>query len=198
LIKRLFFILILSITINAFSQKGTKYSIEINYPLPTGENFFGKNYNGFADIGITYTFTQKPLMDFGISFNTSLLNYNFDLQDNQDQLYNYKVNAYVLQPRIYAIFFIATLEKLHPSAGLGYSFIVYKVAGLDPLDFGNENATENQNGINVNLGAAYDLSESIFIKAQYDYIKPNIGNGISNKPYNTNIHLMKIGLGIRF
>jgi len=163
-----------------------------------GENFIGKNYNGFADIGLTYKFTQRPLMDYGISFNTSLLNYNFDLQDDLDQLYNYKVNAYVFQPRLYASFFIASLEKFHPSVGLGYSFIVFKVSGLDPLDFGNENASDNQNGININLGAAYDLSERIFIKAQYDFIKPNIGNSISNKPFNTNMHLMKIGLGIRF
>jgi len=162
-----------------------------------GENFIGKNYNGFADIGIAYKIAQRPLMDYGISFNTSLLNYNFDLQDDLEQLYKYKVNAYMFQPRLYATFFIASQEKFHPTIGLGYSFIVFKVSGLDPLDFGNENASDNQNGININLGAAYDLSESIFIKAQYDFIKPNIANNISNKPYTTNIHLMKIGLGIR-
>ena len=89
------------------------------------------------------------------------------------------------------------MEKFHPSAGLGYSFIIFNVSGPDPLDFSNETANDTQNGVNLNVSAGYDLTAKIFIQLQYDFIKLGTANDIPHNPFNTNVNLVKIGLGFR-
>jgi len=189
-------LLICALSINAFSQS-SNYSIEVNYPLPMGENFIGENYDGFADVGIECKFTNVKTMTLGASINASLLNYDFKIQDEFADLYDYKVKAYIIQPRIMAGLDIPSLENFHPSIGLGYSIIIFNISGPDPLDFSNESENDTQSGINVNLAAAYDVSKKIFFKVQYDFIKLGKDNVIPDTPYNTNIHLLKVGLGLR-
>ena len=194
--QKLLYILILITSIHTFSQE-TKLTIEANYPFPMGENFIGKNYDGFADIGIEYQFKNFQMVILGASFNASLLNYDFKIQDELAKLYDYKVKAYVIQPRIMVGFDIPSLEKFHPSMGLGYSFIIFNVSGPDPLDFSNESETDTQSGFNVNIAAAYDFTEKIFFKVQYDFVKLSSNNDIPKTPFNTNVHLAKVGLGFR-
>lgn len=196
MIRNFLILLICALSINAFSQN-SNFSIEANYPFPMGENFIGKNYDGFADVGIEYQFKNYQTVILGASFNTSLLNYNFKIQDEFADLYDYKVKAYVIQPRIKAGLDIPSIEKFHPSMGLGYSIIFFNISGPDPLDFSNESETDTQSGININLAGAYDLSEKIFFKFQYDFVKLGNDNDIPDTPYNSNIHLLKVGLGLR-
>ncbi len=194
--QKLFYTLLLITSIHTFSQ-ATKFTIEANYPFTMGENFIGNNYEGIADAGFKYRFTDAKLVNLGLSVNGSLLNYNFKVQDDFAEQFNYKVNAYFIQPRILAELTIASIEKLHPSASLGYSFILFSVVGPDPLDFSNETAKDSQSGINLNVAVAYDLTEKIFIQLQYDFIKLGTANDIPNTAYNTNVDLVKIGLGFR-
>ena len=194
--QKLFYTLLLLTAIHTFSQE-TKFSIEANYPFTMGENFIGNNYKGVADAGIKYRFTDVKLVNLGLSINGSLLNYNFKVQDDFSEPFDYKVNAYFIQPRIFAELIITSIEEFHPSASLGYSFILFNVAGPDPLDFSNETAKDSQDGINLNVALAYDLTEKIFIQLQYDFIKLGTSNDIPNTTYNTNVDLVKIGLGFR-
>lgn len=194
--QKLLYTLLLITSIHTFSQE-TKFTIEANYPFTMGENFIGNNYEGIADVGFKYSFTDAKLVNLGLSVNGSLLNYNFKVQDDFAEPFNYKVNAYFIQPRIFAEFTIVSIEKFHPSAGLGYSFILFNVVGPDPLDFSNETAKDSQSGINLNVAVAYDLTEKIFIQLQYDFIKLGTANDIPNTAYNTNVDLVKIGLGFR-
>ena len=194
--QKLFYTLLLLTAIHTFSQE-TKFSIEANYPFTMGENFIGNNYKGVADAGIKYRFTDVKLVNLGLSINGSLLNYNFKIQDDFSEPFDYKVNAYFIQPRIFAELIITSIEEFHPSASLGYSFILFNVTGPDPLDFSNETAKDSQDGINLNVALAYDLTEKIFIQLQYDFIKLGTSNDIPNTTYNTNVDLVKIGLGFR-
>ena len=194
--QKLFYTLLLLTAIHTFSQE-TKFSIEANYPFTMGENFIGNNYKGIADAGIKYRFTDVKLVNLGLSINGSLLKYNFKVQDDFSEPFDYKVNAYFIQPRIFAELIITSIEEFHPSASLGYSFILFNVTGPDPLDFSNETAKDSQDGINLNVALAYDLTEKIFIQLQYDFIKLGTSNDIPNTTYNTNVDLVKIGLGFR-
>lgn len=194
--QKLFYTLLLLTAIHTFSQE-TKFSIEANYPFTMGENFIGNNYKGVADAGIKYRFTDVKLVNLGLSINGSLLKYNFKVQDDFSEPFDYKVNAYFIQPRIFAELIITSIEEFHPSASLGYSFILFNVTGPDPLDFSNETAKDSQDGINLNVALAYDLTEKIFIQLQYDFIKLGTSNDIPNTTYNTNVDLVKIGLGFR-
>ena len=191
-----FYAFLFIISINTFSQE-TKLTIEANYPLTAGENFIGKNYKGIADAGVKYRFSNSNLINLGTSINGSLLKYSFKVQDEFADPFDYRVNAYVIQPRIFAEITIASMEKFHPSAGLGYSFIIFNVSGPDPLDFSNETANDTQNGVNLNVSAGYDLTAKIFIQLQYDFIKLGTANDIPHNPFNTNVNLVKIGLGFR-
>lgn len=194
--RYLLILLFYALFIDVFSQS-SNFNIEANYPFPMGENFIGKNYDGFADVGIEYQCKNFQTVILGASINASLLNYNFKIQDEFADLYNYKVRAYVIQPRIKAGYNIRSLENFHPSIGLGYSIIFFNISGPDPLDFSNESETDTQSGININLAGAYDLSERIYFKVQYDFVKLGKDNDIPDTPYNTNIHLLKVGLGFR-
>ena len=191
-----FYLLLLTISINTYSQK-TKLTIEASYPFPMGENYIGKNYKGIGDVGIKYRFSDYKLVNLGASMNGSLLKYDFKILDNFAEPFDYKVNAYFIQPRIFVELMIASIENFHPSAGLGYSFIIFNVSGPDPLDFSNETSSDTQNGINLNMSVAYDLTDKIIIQIQYDFIKLSTANDIPNTGYNTNVNLVKIGLGFR-
>ncbi len=194
--RNFLYALLLIISINSFSQE-TQFTIEANYPFTTGENFIGKNYKGIADVGFKYRISDSKLVKMGASINGSLLKYNFKVQDDFAEPFDYNVNAYFIQPRIFAELIIASIEKFHPSAGIGYSFIIFNVSGPDPLDFSNETANDTQNGINLNLAVTYDLTEQILIQLQYDFIKLGTANDIPNNSFNSNVNLVKIGLGFR-
>ena len=47
------------------------------------------------------------------------------------------------------------------------------------------------------MSVAYDLTDKIIIQLQYDFIKLSTTNDIPNTGYNTNVDLVKIGLGLR-
>ncbi len=63
----------------------------------------------------------------------------------------------------------------------------FDVSGLSKTD----------SGINANFGVAYDITTKIFIGIQYDYVKLNVAEETLNTTFNTNVNLLKIGLGFR-
>ncbi|MES2852363.1 MAG: outer membrane beta-barrel protein, partial [Bacteroidota bacterium] len=56
---------------------------------------------------------------------------------------------------------------------------------------------DNENGFNYNIGLSYDLTNKLFLQAQYDFIKIGVEDGIPDKSYNTNINILKFGIGYR-
>jgi opacity protein-like surface antigen len=56
---------------------------------------------------------------------------------------------------------------------------------------------DTQNGINLNFGIAFDITKKFFINAQYDFIKLKKENSIPYSTFNTNINLVKLGIGLK-
>lgn len=53
--KKILVPLLLLTTISANCQN-SKFSVEVNYPLPLGDNFIKENYQGIVDLGVKYRF----------------------------------------------------------------------------------------------------------------------------------------------
>jgi len=185
--------LLLIFSIKSFSQD-SKFSIELNYPIPIDENFIGQNYNGIIDSGLKYRFMNLEFINIGASFNAGMYK-----NTKKDRLQPFDVTTYIFSPRVYAEFNIKSITKLHPSIGLGYSILNFRA---DVDRFNNQNnlsvsSSENENGINFNLGAAYDITSKLFAQVQYDIIKMEVDNEVPDIKYNTSINILKIGLGYR-
>jgi opacity protein-like surface antigen len=193
--QKLLLTFLLIFTIKSFSQD-SKFSIEANFPIPIGDNFLGKNYNGIVDIGAKYRFLQNDLVNLGASVNFGYLQNTKSGATDLNQLFDVKI--FPIQPRIFAEFNIPNLENLHPQIGLGYSVLVYnaKADGINtsvlPADI-----DDNESGFNLNIGFAYDLTKKFFLQAQYDFVKIGVEDNVPDIKYNTNINILKFGIGYR-
>lgn len=182
--KLLFLITVLIFSLKSFSQD-SKISLEVNYPIPMGDNFIGEFYDGIADIGIDYKFFNKSAFNLGASLNGGvLLNNSFQ---------NVTTTAYTVQPRLFGELIV--LDKVRPSLGIGYSLIFLNTSGSDNV--GTFENNDSQEGVNFNLGIAYDITAKFFAQIQYDFIKLGSEDNITNTKFNTQVHLLKIGLGYR-
>lgn len=107
-----------------------------------------------------------------------------------------KINesAIFIQPRVFGELNLQGMRKFKPFLGVGYSFTRFK----------SKNSTSgskgigNFGGVNINLGAAYYLSESWFAHLQYDHIQQNRNSVFSDISFFNKISRVKIGLGYRF
>ena len=190
--QKLLLALLLIFTIKSFSQD-SKLSIEANFPIPIGDNFLGENYSGIINIGAKYRFSEFKILNIGASINGGFLKYS---KANSNNLFD--VNVYPIQPRVFAEFNIEKLSKIHPQIGLGYSFLIFKAKpnGIIP-NSQTTNLDKTESGVNLNLGLSYDITQKLFIQAQYDFIKIGVDNDVPDKKYNTNINILKFGLGLR-
>jgi len=184
--------LLLIFSIKLFSQD-SKFSLELNYPIPIDNNFIGENYNGIIDIGADYRIANLNPVNLGISLNSGVLVNNSN-QNNGFQ--NFKVTSYVIQPRIFGELDLESIDKLHPSVGLGYTIMVFDASGTNN-GFDVSDASDTQSGFNFNFGLAYDVTEKLFVQAQYDFVKLGVDNDVPDTKFNTNVNILKIGLGYR-
>ena len=181
---------ILFLSLKSIAQD-SNFSMELNYPMTLDSYFIGENYNGIIDLGLDYVFESSNTVNFGLSFNASILQNNA----NKNLGNSFKVTSYVLQPRVVAVGNSALLGGFSPSAGLGYSFFVFDITGSS--NGFTDAAGDTQSGLNLNLGLAYDLSERFFAQMQYDFMRTSVADGVPNIKYNTNVNLLKIGIGYR-
>jgi opacity protein-like surface antigen len=184
--------LLLIFSIKSFSQD-SKFSLELNYPIPIDNNFVGENYNGIIDIGADYRFANLNPVNIGISLNGGVLVNNSN-QNNGFQ--NFKVTSYVIQPRIFGELDLESMDKFHPTVGLGYTIMVFNASGTNN-GFDVSDASDTQSGFNFNFGLAYDITEKLFVQAQYDFIKLGVDSDVPDIKFNTNVNILKIGLGYR-
>ena len=188
-------VLIIFISVKSLSQN-SKFSIEANYPIAVGDNFLGDNYNGLIDLGAKYLFSENEIIDVGASLNFGFFQNTKSGATDLNQLYDVKIIP--IQPRVFAEFNIPNLEKLHPQIGIGYSILIYNAEWADNRDAElPADIDDSESGFNFNLGIAYDISEKFFLQAQYDFVKIGVENGVPDISYNTNINIMKFGIGYR-
>jgi len=191
-------IILIGLCLLAFESyaQDSKLNIELCYPLSIDKNFVGENYNGIIDLGLRYRFLELNVVNIGGSFNIGYLKNSKDARNQP-----FDVNLYTLQPRFFAELNLPSIPKFRPSFGLGYSLFLFNVSNNQPIFDSNISSNiENQNksGINMNSGLAYDITEKIIIQVQYDFVKIGIDDNVPNITYNTNINIIKIGLGYRF
>ncbi|OUD33478.1 OmpW family outer membrane protein [Flavobacterium sp. FPG59] len=190
--QNLLLTLLFILSMKSFSQD-SKLSLEMHYPLTMGQNFISKNYDGIIDVGGKFRFSELKNINIGASLNGGILSNNTnDNNGNQD----FRVNSYLIQPRIFSELKIESVPKIRPFVGIGYTFMVFKATGTNNgFDVSASNSTES--GINANFGVAYDITSKIFLDLQFDYVKLNVDNEVPKTAFNTNVNLLKVGLGLR-
>lgn len=194
--KKLFLILLLAAGSQTFSQI-TKFSIEASYPLPIDKNFVGDQFTGIADIGLKYRIKNLRVINFGLSLNGSYLtNSDSNYFPAYDATLDYKTSLYILEPRFFAELNLKGLTKLRPSAGIGYAFFISDTKFDSNTGIPNERT--NQSGLNINIGLSYDIAKKLYILAHYDYTNlTQLESGVPKTDYNTQVSLLKVGLGLR-
>ena len=187
----LLFGFLLIFTISVFSQN-SKFSLEANFPITIDNNFLGDDSYGIIDLGLKYRFTELNPIKIGVSLNGSVLIDNSN-QNNSPQ--DFLVTTYIIQPKVFAELNVDTVEKLHPFLGLGYTFMNFQLSGSNNgMDVSDE--SDNLSGFGFNFGVAYDISNKIFVQVQYDFTKLKVDD-VPDIKFNTNVNLLKIGIGLK-
>ncbi|MBP0903602.1 outer membrane protein [Mariniflexile gromovii] len=192
MIQKSLLVLLLFFSIKSFSQN-SKFSLELNYPIPIDKNFVGENYSGIIDLGAKFRFAELNILKLGASLNSGIL-VNDSRPNNEFQ--DFKITAYLIQPRIFAELDMESIKSFHPFIGLGYTFIIFDAKGTQN-GFDISGGSQTQSGLNINLGIAYNITDKLFAQVQYDYVKISLENEIPDIKYNTNVNILKIGLGYR-
>ncbi|MDH7448231.1 outer membrane protein [Aquimarina sp. 2201CG14-23] len=181
--KNILCIVLLTISFKLLSQD-SKISFELNYPIPLGDNFIGESYTGIIDAGVDYKFVNLSPVKIGASLNGGIL------INNKSDIF--KTTAYTIQPRLFGELNIESIEKLRPSVGIGYTIMFFDVSGTDTTE-----STDTQSGFNLNFGVAYDIYKKFFVQFQYDFVKLGAQDNLPDISFNTNIHLIKVGVGYK-
>jgi len=175
----------------------SKFSVEAAYPLPIDNNFVGKNFKGMVDLGLKYRIKNLQVINIGLSLNSSMYKasateYFFPNDENV----HYNTALYLVQPRAFGELNLKKMVKLHPSIGVGYSFSLTYTT-FDSQSHIADYKT-NQSGLDVNLGVSYDILSKLYLFTYFDYIVlTKVDRGVPKTAYNTNINLLKFGIGLR-
>ncbi|WP_299099618.1 outer membrane beta-barrel protein [uncultured Winogradskyella sp.] len=173
--------------------QNSKLTIEFSYPLAIDDNFVGANNNGIGDLGLKYYIFNLDVFRFGSSVNLGYLKKSESAQNQP-----YDVNLFTIQPKIFAQLTLPAIPKFHTFIGLGYSIFMFKVINNETAINNNVAGTnKNESGLNFNSGLSYDLSNKLTALIQYDFVKINIDDSVIDSKYNTNVNLLKVGLGYR-
>lgn len=185
--RKLLLLFLFLFSVQSFSQI-SKFSIEANFPIPTGNNFLAESFDGIIDIGVKYRFLNAKIITIGASLNGGIL------QNDANQIEGINSNVYKIQPKFYAELNLP-ITRFHPFVALGYSFLIFDISVANGLN--NFNDSETQSGFNANIGFAYDLYKKFFVQIQYDFIRLSADNNISRTSFNNNLGIIKIGVGLR-
>lgn len=163
---------LLSITLFIFSiasvAQNQKLSIEASYPFSSNNNIEDGSLKGVVDFGLKYRFIQLNALQLGVSLNATAVNDSESFVNELDPMLNFSAKATGLffHSKIFAEFNIKSIDKLHPTIGIGYT---HGTAELSISSLGN-NITEKDttNGIGFTIGTLYDFSSKFFGLVQYD------------------------------
>jgi opacity protein-like surface antigen len=189
--QKLLLIVLFIFTIKSFSQD-SKFSIEANYPFAIDNNFLGEDSYGLVDLGLKYRFAEFNPIQIGVSINGGVL---IDNSNQNNSPKDFLVTTYSIQPKIFTELNLESMEKLHPFLGLGYTFMNFQLSGSNNgMDVSGE--SDSLSGFGLNIGAAYDISNKVFVQVLYDFTKLNVDD-VPDIKYNTNVNLLKIGIGLK-
>ncbi len=195
--KKSLLVILLIFSIKSVAQD-SKFSLEFNYPAPIDQNFIGKNNNGIIDIAVKYRFWELDFFKIGISLNAGMYK-----NSKKERIQPINVTTYIYNPNVFTEFKLKSTPRLHPYIGIGYTIINARANSADLNTYNFQNNTfvksnETSNGVSINIGASYDFTTKIFAQVQYLFIKSKTDGEALDIEYNTNINILKIGMGYRF
>jgi opacity protein-like surface antigen len=175
----------------------SKFSIEAAYPLPIDQNFLGDHFKGVGDLCIKYRIKNLQLINIGLSLNGSMFTYNDSGYFPEfDENLSFKTTLYMIQPRAYAEINLKKIIKIHPSAGIGYAFLLANQKFDSQSGVSDKRTT--QSGLSLNFGLSYDIFPKVYLFTGYDYIMlTDLDSGVPSTTYNTKANVLKLGLGLR-
>ena len=190
----LFLAFIIVFTVKSFSQC-SRLNVELSHPISHENNFIEEKFNGFIDLGLKYRFIRNNILNLGISANVGIFN---NSKKNIDEPLD--ITANIIQPRLFTEFNIQALPFLHPSVGVGYTYLTFNASGINSFnpDYPeNLNLKTTESGLNLNLAIAFDITNRFFLQAQYDFIKLEPSNETPYMTSNDALHFFKVGIGYR-
>ncbi len=176
---------------NTDVKKETKFQIGIHYVGNLrNENIISDGFNGVVGISGNYAVYQDEMISvFG--------GLNIDYLQTRD--YFLQNDIFIWNPNA-SIEIDAFKGKLRPFLGLGYAFFStdfeYETASFDPSDpaFMTRTTKFKFNGLTINPGLKYHVSDLLFIEGSYKYFPVN-SNDIDGT---ANVHFINLGLGFKF
>ncbi len=186
---------VLFFSINAIAQDlDYKWSVEANYPISVGDDL-GNDTPGIIDVGLKYRFLDFNIVKIGAGINAGVFKDNIRSFTDPETT-NFDETNWLIQPKVFVEFTIPGISKLHPSVGLGYTFIESEYKGFTSFQEIDNSSLEG--GINVNLGLSYDIGERFFLQVQYDYVRNKVTFEDFNFENKQNLGFLKAGVGFRF
>ncbi len=172
-------------------KKVSKFQLGIHYVGNLrNENIISDGFNGVVGISANYAFYQDEMVSFFGGLNIDYLqSRDFFLQNN----------IIIWNPNV-SIEIDAFKGKLRPFFGLGYAFFStdfeYETASFDPSDpaFMSRETKLSFNGLTINPGLKYHVSDLLFVQGSYKYFPVN-SNDIDGT---ANAHFINLGLGFKF
>ena len=176
---------------NTNVKKETKFQIGIHYAGNLrNENIISDGFNGVVGVSGNYAVYQDEMISvFGGITIDYLKTRDYFLQND---ILIWNPNA--------SIEIDAFKGKLKPFLGLGYAFFSnefkYETSSFDPSDpaFITRTTRFNFNGLTINPGLKYHVSNLLFIEGSYKYFPVN-SDDISGT---ANTHFFHVGFGFKF
>lgn len=195
--KKIYFlsISVFFLSVGLFAQD-QKWSVEANYPISVGDEL-GNDTPAILDLGLKYRFLNLNKVKIGASINTGYFRQNHNYSVNEES-FDFTETHWLIQPKLFAEFTIPSIQKLHPSIGLGYTFTESKNKGIafnEPAEL-----KRSPGGVSFNLGLSYDVTKRFFLQVQCDYTRST--GTVEGEGYTENIKdnlgFVKVGVGFRF
>ncbi|WP_053990460.1 outer membrane protein [Mangrovimonas sp. TPBH4] len=186
------FLFFLFVSLHIFSQE-RKSSLEINYPLAFDEGY--REFKGIIDVGYKYRFSEAELFVYGASLTFDYIqgSHRFSNEDLKRNYYFGHANAF-------AEMTIPSVERLHPYAAVGFTYLNYDYEYLYGYDLLLETRVRKKSayGFNLKLGVQYDVTNSFFVQTYFHYVRVYSKGEIDNKAFGINYNQLKFGVGFRF
>ena len=176
---------------NTDVKKETKFQVGIHYVGNLrNENIISDGFNGVVGISANYAFYQDEMISVFGGLNVDYLQTRDYFLQNDILIWNPNVSIEV----------DAFKGKLKPFLGFGYAFFSndfeYVTGISDPMDpaITIREKKLNFNGLTINPGLKYHVSDLFFIEGNYKYfpINSNDFDGTANT------HFINLGLGFKF
>lgn len=176
---------------NTDVKKETKFQVGVHYVGNLrNENIISDGFNGIVGISGNYAVYQDEMISvFG--------GLNIDYLQSRDLFL--QNNIIIWNPNA-SIEIDVFKGKLRPFLGLGYAFFStdfeYETAIFDPSDpaFMSRETKLSFNGLTINPGLKYHVSDLLFVQGSYKYFPVN-SNDIDGT---ANAHFINLGLGFKF